>query len=88
MIARILAATALALTVLTATAKPTLQQTAEFPIPEANQGVGVDDKYFYAVDNQTIGKYDKKTGKLVKKWTGLDSALLKDGRIYADRPGS
>lgn len=91
MITRILAAAALALTVLTATAKPTLQQTAEFPIPEANQGVGVDDNYFYAVDNQTIGKYDKKTGKLVKKWTGdkkgpvlhLDSALLKDGRIYA-----
>ena len=91
MIARILAATALALTVLTATAKPTLQQTAEFPIPEANQGVGVDDKYFYAVDNQTIGKYDKQTGKLAKKWTGdkkgpilhLDSAMLMDGKLYA-----
>ena len=39
-------------------------------IPEANQGVGVDAKHFYAVDNQTIGKYDKKTGKLVKKWQG------------------
>jgi hypothetical protein len=25
---------------------------------------------FYAVDNQTIGKYEKKTGKLVKKWIG------------------
>jgi hypothetical protein len=67
-----------------------LQQTAEFSIPEANQGVGVDDKYFYAVDNQTIAKYDKKTGKFVAKWEGpkdgpiihLDSALLMDGKIY------
>lgn len=67
-----------------------LQQTAEFAIPEANQGVGVDDKYFYAVDNQTIAKYDKKTGKFVAKWEGpkdgpiihLDSALLMDGKIY------
>lgn len=67
-----------------------LQQIAEFAIPEANQGVGVDDKYFYAVDNQTIATYDKKTGKLVGRWEGpkdgpiihLDSALLMDGKIY------
>ncbi len=87
---RILAA-ALALTASTALAKPTLEQIREWPIPEANQGVGVDDKYFYAVDNQTIGKYDKQTGKLAKKWTGdkkgpilhLDSALLMEGKLYA-----
>ena len=55
---------------LAAAAKPTLQQIAEFSIPEANQGIGVDDRHFYAVDNRVIGKYDKKTGKLVKKWEG------------------
>jgi hypothetical protein len=68
----------------------TLTQIAEFPAPEANQAVGVDDRYFYAVDNQAIGKYDKKTGKLVKRWQGpkegpiihLDSAFVMDGRIY------
>lgn len=67
-----------------------LQQLAEFAIPEANQGVGADDKYFYAVDNQAIAKYEKKTGKFVAKWEGpkdgpiihLDSALLMDGKIY------
>ena len=77
-------------TTATVTAKPNLQQVGEFIVPEANQGVGVDDKYFYAVDNQTIAKYDKKTGKLVKKWQGekkgpiihLDSAMLMDGKIY------
>jgi hypothetical protein len=68
----------------------TLEQIAEFAVPEANQAVGVDDRYFYAVDNQTIAKYDKKTGTLVNKWQGpkagpiihLDSAFLMDGRIY------
>lgn len=91
MITRMLFPAVLAFTALTAFAKPTLEQIGEFPIPEANQGVGVDEKYFYAVDNQTIGKYDKQSGKLVKKWTGdkkgpllhLDSALLKDGKLYA-----
>lgn len=71
-------------------AKPILKQVAEFAVAEANQGVGVDDKYFYAIDNQTIAKYDKKTGKQVLKWQGdkagpilhLDSAMLMDGKIY------
>ena len=39
------------------------QQIGEFAVPEANQGVGVDAKHFYSVDNQAIGKYDKTTGK-------------------------
>jgi hypothetical protein len=72
-------------------AAPALEQVGEFVVKEANQGVGVDDKYFYAVDNQVIGKYDKKSGKLVKKWQGdakgpvlhLDSAMLMNGRLYA-----
>jgi len=87
---RLLAAAVLALAALGAIAKPTLQQIGEFNIPEANQAVGVDDKYFYAVDNQAIGKYDKQTGKLVKKWKGdkagpilhLDSAMVMYGKIY------
>ena len=75
----------------TAGAQPALVQIGEFVAPEANQGVGVDAQHFYAVDNETIGKYDKATGKLVKKWQGpkkgpithLDSAMLMDGKIYA-----
>ncbi len=72
-------------------AAPALEQIAEFSVPEANQGVGVDSRHFYAVDNYVIGKYDKKTGKLVKKWEGekkapilhLDSAVLMGGKLYA-----
>ncbi len=72
-------------------AVPALEQIEEFTVPEANQGVGVDTRHFYAVDNYVIGKYDKKTGTLVKKWQGdkkgpilhLDSAMLMDGKLYA-----
>lgn len=71
-------------------AEPVLKQIGEFVISEANQGVGVDDKYFYAVDNQTIAKYDKKTGALIDRWQGekngsiihLDGATILDGKIY------
>lgn len=62
-----------------------------FDVPEARQGIGVDENYFYAVDNRSIAKYDKQTGELVDKWEGpedgpmihLDSAMVMDGRIYA-----
>jgi hypothetical protein len=72
-------------------AATSFEQIAELAVPEANQGVGVDERHFYAVDNQTIGKYDKSTGKLVKQWRGaaegpivhLDSAMLMDGKLYA-----
>ena len=51
----------------------------------------MDRDHFYAVNNRVIGKYDKRTGVLVKKWQGdkdgpiehLDSAMVMDGKIYA-----
>jgi hypothetical protein len=69
----------------------TSETLAEFPIPGANQGVGVDDKHFYAVDNHTIVKYDKATAAEVDRWDGgkdgpvkhLDSAVLVDGKLFA-----
>lgn len=62
-----------------------------FAIPEANQGVGVDAQHFYAVDNHTIAKYEKASGRLVDRWDGaedgpikhLDSAVVEGGRLYA-----
>lgn len=71
-------------------AQVTFWQVAEFPIPEANQGVGVDAEHFYAVDNRTIAKYTK-DGEFVTAWEGpadgpivhLDSAAVIDGEIYA-----
>ena len=72
-------------------AKSTLEQIAEFNVPEANQGIAVDARHFYAIDNQAVAKYDKKTGTLVKKWQGpkdgpirhLDGGLVMDGKLYA-----
>ena len=68
-----------------------LEQIGEFEIPEAYQGVGVDDRHFYAVHNRIIAKYEKKSGKPAGKWEGprdgaivhLDSALVMDGKIFA-----
>jgi len=61
-----------------------------FAVAEARQGVGVDAKHFYAVDNRSIGKYDKASGKLVRRWDApddaaiihLNSAVVVDGKLY------
>ena len=66
------------------------ESVAKYPIPEANQGVGVDAEHFYAIDNRTIAKYDKDTQELVQKWERpkggpvkhFDSAAVIDGEIY------
>jgi hypothetical protein len=72
-----------------ALAQTTFEQIDEFEIPEANQGVGVDEHFFYAVDNHTIAKYTK-DGYFIEAWEGpddgpvlhLDSAAVIDGKIY------
>ena len=46
---------------------------------ELSGGGRVDARHFYAVDNYVIGKYDKKTGKLVKKWPPSAAALSSAG---------
>lgn len=89
-IVAVLAAFGLALSA-AAPAAPKLEQVAEFAIPEANQGGGIDKDRVYVVEDRAIAKYDRRTGKLVKKWEGpkegpiihLDSALVMDGKIYA-----
>jgi hypothetical protein len=63
---------------------------ARFPVSEARQAVAVDATAFYAIDNRTIAKFDKKTGAPLKKWEGpkagpivhLDSGVVVDGRLY------
>lgn len=73
-------------------APPTMasETLAVHPIPEANQGVGVDAEHFYAIDNRTIAKYDKETLELVGRFDSppggpiehFDSAVVHEGRIY------
>ena len=41
-----------------------------YKAPEATQGVAVDARYFYAVANSKIAKYDKASGAKVAEWIG------------------
>ncbi len=85
------AVTALVIAPILLFAQPTLTRIAEFPAAEAGQGVAVDAGHFYAIDNTTIAKYDKATGRLVKHWVQekggplvhLDGAVVREGRVYA-----
>lgn len=42
--------------------------TAVFAAPEADQGVAVDEEYFYAIDNARIVKYHRETGARAYEW--------------------
>lgn len=49
----------------------------EYDAPEADQGVAVDETYFYAIDNSVIGKYRLETGELVARFTAPSKGLLR-----------
>ena len=48
----------------------------EFDAPDADQGVAVDDRFFYAVDNSVIAKHRRTDGRQVARWDGRDEGLL------------
>lgn len=55
----------------------------------ANQGVAVDDRFFYGIGNFIVGKYDKRTGERVGEWIGLrggpivhlNAGVVQDGQL-------
>lgn len=57
---------------------------------DANQGVGVDNKHFYAVNNRTITKHDRESGEALLQFAGnpdgpiehLDSGAVVNGKLY------
>jgi hypothetical protein len=75
-----------------AEAVPELAATpiASYDAFDANQGVAVDRKHFYAVDNQTITKHDRSTGAPLLQFAGrpdgpiehMDSGAVVDGKLY------
>ncbi|WP_374467872.1 hypothetical protein [Phenylobacterium sp.] len=69
---RPLLAVALAFLASGASAQPALkaETVGRWPAPEANQGVAVDARHFYAVGNSVIAKYDRRTGRKVAEWSG------------------
>jgi len=72
---------------------PTLDGTAvrTYDAFDANQGVAVDRRHFYAVDNSTITKHDRPTGEALLQFAGaqdgpiehLDSGAVVHGKLYA-----
>lgn len=56
---------------------PTLagEEVRRFKAAEARQGVAVSDRLFYAIDNSTIGAYDRRSGRRLFGWKG-DPALF------------
>ncbi|MER7251831.1 hypothetical protein [Kribbella sp. NPDC000426] len=58
---------------------------------DANQAVAVDAKYFYAVNNQTITKHDRRTGEPLLQFAGdkdgpiihMDSGMVLGDKLYA-----
>lgn len=48
-----------------------------YEAPEADQGVAVDETYFYPVDNNLIGKYRRDTGELVGRFMVPPKGLLR-----------
>jgi len=67
-----------------------LREIQRFEAAEARQAVAVDSRYFYAIGNRSIGKYDKRTGERVGGYAGpkggaihhLNSGIVLDGRLY------
>ncbi len=62
----------------------------EFSAAEARQGVAVDATHVYAIDNHTLGKYDKFSGARVAGWEAdeahplihLNSGVVRDGKLF------
>jgi len=58
---------------------------------DAHQAVAVDDRYFYAIDNQSITKHDRKTGAPLLQFVGdangpiihMDSGVVVGSKLYA-----
>ena len=60
-----------------------------YPAAEAKQGVAVDARFFYAIEDTAIGQYDRQTGARVGGWRGtgdaithLDSGVVIGTRLY------
>lgn len=62
-------------------------EVARLTVPEARQAVAVDKNCFYAIANRAIGKYDKESGTLIKRWeasTALPLEHLNSGIVIGN----
>ncbi len=61
----------------------------EIPVEKAQQGVAVDSKHFYVINNFTITKHIKSSGEKVADWSGeqfglkhLNAGVIVDNKLY------
>lgn len=71
---------------LSATAR-SYQTVRTYECPEAIQGVAVDTRHFYAIANQEIARYDRKTGEKTASWKEENKELIRhfDGGVVIGR---
>lgn len=66
------------------------EELRRFAAPEARQGVAADARHVYAINNYTLAKYEKDSGKRVALWDGvkggpvihLNAGVVFEGRLY------
>lgn len=60
--------------------------TARFPAKEAHQAAAADERFYYAIENRKIAKYDRFTGDRLAESNGpaehLNSGFFHEGRLY------
>lgn len=69
---------------------PRFEEIHRFKMPEARQGIAVDDTFMYVIGTRSIGKYNKINGESVAKWEEnengpiihLDSGVIIAGKLY------
>jgi hypothetical protein len=69
---------------------PELPLIAKFKTDEAIQGVAADERFFYAIDNAAIGKYERNTGRKVAAFRStpqiplkhMDGGAIIKGKLY------
>jgi hypothetical protein len=58
----------------------------EIPAPEAHQAAAADERFFYAITNKAVAKYDRQSGMRLALSTGpaehLNSGFLHERRLY------
>lgn len=65
-------------------------EVRRFSAAEARQGIAADDDHLYVIDNRSIGKYEKETGRRVDGWSGaadgpiqhLNAGIVRDGVLH------
>ncbi len=62
----------------------------EIALAEARQGIAVDARSIYAIDSRAVAKYEKQSGRLIKRWQAspahplihLDSGVVHEAKLY------